>query len=102
MQVKLLRVIQEKSIRAVGARQEEAIDVRIISASHKDLETMVASGDFRQDLYYRINVIGIKVPSLAEHAEDIPQLVDYLIERHNYHNDKANAIDDTALAVLQT
>jgi two-component system response regulator PilR (NtrC family) len=102
MQVKLLRVIQEKSIRAVGARQEEAIDVRIISASHKDLEAMVASGEFRQDLYYRINVIGIKVPSLAEHAEDIPQLVDYLIEKHNYINDKGNAIDDTALAVLQT
>jgi len=102
MQVKLLRVIQEKSIRAVGARQEEAIDVRIISASHKDLEAMVASGEFRQDLYYRINVIGIKVPSLAEHAEDIPQLVDYLIEKHNYTNDKGNAIDDTALAVLQT
>jgi two-component system response regulator PilR (NtrC family) len=101
MQVKLLRVIQEKSIRAVGAQQEEAIDVRIISASHKDLEAMVASGEFRQDLYYRINVIGVKVPSLADHAEDIPQLVDYLIEKHNDQNSKKNSIDDAALAVLQ-
>lgn len=61
MQVKLLRVIQEKSIRAVGAQLEESIDVRIISASHRDLESMVAEGAFRQDLYYRINVIGVTV-----------------------------------------
>jgi len=101
MQVKLLRVIQEKSIRAVGAPQEEAIDVRIISASHKDLDAMVASGEFRQDLYYRINVIGVKVPSLADHAEDIPQLVDFLIEKHNYQNNRQTAIDDFALADLQ-
>jgi len=101
MQVKLLRVIQEKSIRAVGAPQEEAIDVRIISASHKDLDAMVASGEFRQDLFYRINVIGVKVPSLADHAEDIPQLVDYLIEKHNYQNNRQTTIDDSALADLQ-
>ena len=71
MQVKLLRVIQEKSIRAVGTQQEESIDVRIISASHKDLEAMVDSGEFRQDLYYRINVIGVSVPPLAERSQDI-------------------------------
>ena len=87
MQVKLLRVVQEKSIRAVGAQQEQSIDVRIISASHKDLDAMVTDGGFRQDLYYRINVIGVKVPSLGEHADDIPQLVDFLIEKHNYQND---------------
>ena len=101
MQVKLLRVVQEKSIRAVGAQQEQSIDVRIISASHKDLDAMVTSGDFRQDLYYRINVIGIKVPSLGDHADDIPQLVDFLIEKHNYQNDAHNAIDAEALAALQ-
>ena len=101
MQVKLLRVIQEKSIRAVGAQQEQAIDVRIISASHKDLDAMVANGEFRQDLFYRINVIDVKVPKLADHAEDIPQLVDFLIEKHNYNNDKHNLISDAALAVLQ-
>jgi two-component system response regulator PilR (NtrC family) len=100
MQVKLLRVIQEKSIRAVGAQQEQSIDVRIISASHKDLEAMVANGDFRQDLYYRINVIGVEVPRLAEHAEDIPQLVDFLIEKHNYQNHDNIAITAAALDAL--
>jgi len=102
MQVKLLRVIQEKSIRAVGAQQEEAIDVRIISASHKDLDSMVADGSFRQDLYYRINVIGITVPTLAERAGDIPQLADYLIEKHNYENASKVRIGEQALAALQS
>ncbi|MDJ0777479.1 MAG: sigma-54 dependent transcriptional regulator [Gammaproteobacteria bacterium] len=83
MQVKLLRVIQEKSIRAVGAQQEEPVDVRIISASHKDLEAMVRDGSFRQDLYYRINVIGVTVPTLAERRGDIPLLTGYLIDKHN-------------------
>ncbi|MCP4471059.1 MAG: sigma-54-dependent Fis family transcriptional regulator [Gammaproteobacteria bacterium] len=101
MQVKLLRVIQEKSIRAVGAQQEEAIDVRIISASHKDLDQMVADGSFRQDLYYRVNVIGVNVPNLADHADDIPQLVDYLIEKHNYQNSGSTSISAEALTALQ-
>lgn len=101
MQVKLLRAIQEKSIRAVGAQQEEAVDVRIISASHKDLESMVKSGDFRQDLYYRINVIGINVPTLADRREDIPRLTEYLIARHNRDNGSAIRIGDTASAALQ-
>jgi len=101
MQVKLLRVIQEKSIRAVGAQQEEAIDVRIISASHKDLDSMVADGSFRQDLYYRVNVIGVNVPSLLDHADDIPQLVDFLIEKHNYQNSTNTSISVEALAALQ-
>jgi two-component system response regulator PilR (NtrC family) len=100
MQVKLLRVIQEKSIRAVGAQQEEPVDVRIISASHKDLESMVAEGTFRQDLYYRINVIGITVPNLSERAKDIPQLADYLIEKHNYENAASVSISEQALTAL--
>ena len=101
MQVKLLRVIQEKSIRAVGAQQEQGIDVRIISASHKDLDSMVADGSFRQDLYYRVNVIGVNVPSLLDHADDIPQLVDFLIEKHNYQNSTNTSISVEALAALQ-
>jgi len=101
MQVKLLRVIQEKSIRPIGAHHEEAIDVRIISASHRDLDPMVADGSFRQDLYYRINVIGITVPDLSERTGDIPQLVDYLIEKHNYHHSTGFSIDEAALAALQ-
>ena len=102
MQVKLLRVIQEKSIRAVGAQREESIDVRIISASHKDLDAMVAEGSFRQDLYYRINVIGVAVPPLVERAGDIPQLVDYLIEKYNYDNTARVSISDAALAALSS
>jgi two-component system response regulator PilR (NtrC family) len=100
MQVKLLRVIQEKSIRAVGAQQEEPVDVRIISASHKDLEAMVADGAFRQDLYYRINVIGITVPTLSERTADIPQLADYLIEKHNYQNAGNVSISEQAVTAL--
>ncbi len=83
MQVKLLRVIQEKSIRPVGAQQEAPIDVRIISASHRDLDAMVKAGDFRQDLYYRINVIGVSVPPLVERASDISLLTAHMIDRHN-------------------
>jgi two-component system response regulator PilR (NtrC family) len=102
MQVKLLRVIQEKAIRAVGAQQELPIDVRIISASHKDLEAMVAQSAFRQDLYYRINVIGVNVPTLADRNGDITQLVDYMIEKHNYHNSSHVSISDEALTALQS
>ena len=101
MQVKLLRVIQEKSIRAVGSQQEQAIDVRIISASHKDLDKMVKQGDFRQDLYYRVNVIGISVPTLGERSEDIPQLTRYLIASHNRENQANISISDKALKALQ-
>jgi two-component system response regulator PilR (NtrC family) len=83
MQVKLLRVIQEKTIRPLGSQQEEATDVRIISASHKDLEAMVNQGEFRQDLYYRINVIGVSVPSLVERQNDIALITHHIIERFN-------------------
>lgn len=79
MQVKLLRVIQEKAVRTVGASQENSVDVRILSASHKNLVELVASGTFREDLYYRINVIELTIPSLRERKEDIPQFVDQLL-----------------------
>ncbi|HEC13013.1 MAG TPA: sigma-54-dependent Fis family transcriptional regulator [Acidiferrobacteraceae bacterium] len=80
MQVKLLRAIQEKAVRPVGAESEIPIDVRILSATHKDLAAMVNASQFRQDLFYRINVIGIHVPSLKEHPEDIPLLTDHILE----------------------
>ena len=79
MQVKLLRVIQEKALRPVGAQKEIPINVRILSATHKNLAEMVQQGSFRQDLFYRINVIELRVPSLREHAEDIPLLADRLL-----------------------
>lgn len=81
MQVKLLRAIQEKAVRPVGSQQETAIDVRLLSATHKDLARLVEAGDFRQDLYYRINVIELKVPSLRERAEDIPLFVAEMLAR---------------------
>lgn len=86
MQVKLLRAIQEKSVRAVGSQQEEAIDARIISASHKNLDALVTQGEFRQDLYYRINVIGIVVPPLAERREDISALTHHILDKYNRGN----------------
>ncbi len=100
MQVKLLRVIQEKSIRPVGSQLEAPIDVRIISASHRDLDKMVKAGDFRQDLYYRINVIGVAVPTLAERASDIPLLTAHMIERHNREFGNRIEISAAALATL--
>jgi two-component system, NtrC family, response regulator PilR len=81
MQVKLLRVIQEKRVRKVGATGEEPIDVRIISATHQNLMDMVAAGRFRQDLFYRLNVIEIRMPPLRECREDIPLLADRILDR---------------------
>ncbi len=101
MQVKLLRVIQEKSIRPVGAQQETPVDVRIISASHRDLDAMVKNGEFRQDLYYRINVIGVSVPTLAERAGDLPALTRYMIERHNREFGSRIEISKAALDSLE-
>jgi len=79
MQVKLLRVIQEKAVRAVGAAQENPVDVRVLSASHKNLVKLVSDGVFREDLYYRINVIELTIPSLRDRKEDIPFFVEQLL-----------------------
>jgi two-component system response regulator PilR (NtrC family) len=79
MQVKLLRVIQEKAVRPVGAEHETPVDVRILSASHKNLEQLVSEGQLRQDLYYRINVIDLTVPSLRDRPEDIPLLTQQML-----------------------
>ena len=81
MQVKLLRAIQEKRVRKVGATVEEAVDARIISATHQDLAQCVAAGRFRQDLYYRLNVIDLKLPALRERLEDIPVLAEAILAR---------------------
>ena len=79
MQVKLLRAIQEKAIRPIGSQQEIPINVRILSATHKDLHALTDAGQFRQDLYYRINVIELPMPGLRERPEDIPQLVEHFL-----------------------
>jgi two-component system response regulator PilR (NtrC family) len=81
MQVKLLRVIQEKAVRPVGEQTEESIDVRILSATHKNLSQLVAEGKFREDLFYRVNVIELRVPPLRERPEDVPELAEAVLRR---------------------
>mgnify|MGYP001103947656 FL=1 len=81
MQVKLLRAIHERSVRRVGGTTEEPVDVRIISASHQDMAAAVEAGRFRHDLYYRLNVIDLRMPALRERREDIEPLVEFIIER---------------------
>jgi two-component system response regulator PilR (NtrC family) len=81
MQVKLLRAIQERRVRKVGATAEEAVDVRIVSATHQDLAALVASGRFRQDLYYRLNVIELRVPALRERLDDIGMLTESILRK---------------------
>jgi two-component system response regulator PilR (NtrC family) len=81
MQVKLLRAIQEKKVRRVGSTVEEGVDVRIVSATHRNLAAMMDKGEFRQDLYYRLNVIELKLPALRERTEDIPLLAQSLLEK---------------------
>ena len=83
MQVKLLRVIQEKKVRPVGATQEESVDIRILSATHSSLSKMVADGEFREDLYYRINVIELPVPALRERGSDVLALTENILARLN-------------------
>ena len=98
MQVKLLRVIQEKKVRPVGAAQEESVDVRILSATHKNLSQMVADGEFREDLYYRINVIELHVPALRDRGDDILLLAEHILKRLN----ASATLDDDARNVLLT
>lgn len=102
MQVKLLRAIQEKRIRPVGMETEIDIDVRLISATHKDLQAAVDEGDFRSDLFYRLNVIDIHMPSLRERPEDLPLLTEHILERLNQENgDGAVHLSKEALEVLK-
>jgi len=81
MQVKLLRAIQEKRVRKVGATQEDPVDVRVISATHQNLAGLVAAGRFRQDLFYRLNVIELRMPPLRECREDVPAIAAGILER---------------------
>ncbi len=97
MQAKLLRVIQERQVRPLGGVQEEAVDVRLLCATHKDLAQAVALGQFRQDLYYRLNVIDIHLPALRERRDDLPTLVGALMQRicHD-HGQPPVALSDAA------
>jgi two-component system response regulator PilR (NtrC family) len=99
LQVKLLRAIQEKKIRPVGDQLEIAVDVRLLSATHKNLADMVQAGTFRQDLYYRINVIDLQVPPLRERAADICALTEYILAKLT--GDNAIALSKAALIALE-
>lgn len=101
MQVKLLRVIQEKKVRAIGSSAEVTTDVRIISASHKDLNTLVSNGEFRQDLFYRINVIHIQVPKLSERITDLLDLTVHILDKINIQNNSTVVIDDLSINELK-
>jgi two-component system response regulator PilR (NtrC family) len=102
MQVKLLRAIQEKAIRPVGSQTEIPVDIRILSATHKNLAQAIKKGTFRQDLYYRINVIELQVPPLRERIDDIPLLVQYILK--NIRETQSHApsrLSNAALAAIK-
>ena len=103
MQVKLLRVVQEKTVRPVGDAREETVDVRILSATHKILADLVAQGLFREDLFYRINVIELRVPALRERSGDIAEIADAILERlARRTSTTAPELSPDALRMLET
>jgi len=102
MQVKLLRVVQEKTLRPIGEAREETVDVRILSATHKNLADLVAQGLFREDLFYRINVIELRVPALRERSSDIREIAEAILERlARRANGPTPRISDEAVKVLE-
>ncbi|MBA3582769.1 MAG: sigma-54-dependent Fis family transcriptional regulator [Gammaproteobacteria bacterium] len=102
MQVKLLRAIQEKAIRPVGSNREQHVDVRILSATHQDLRQRVEQQQFRQDLYYRLNVIQVDVPALRDRVSDIPLLAKHLLDTIAHEYGATNVqLEDSAIALLQ-
>lgn len=98
LQVKLLRVLQERQIEVVGTNETINIDVRVIAATHRDLEKAVSEGKFREDLFYRLNVIPIRIPALKERREDIPLLISHFLDRFVSAN-RSNEISFSALAM---
>ena len=101
LQVKLLRAIQEKKIRPVGEQLELSVDIRLLSATHRNLADMVQAGLFRQDLYYRINVIDLHIPPLRERRSDIPALIEFMLNKLNGDEVDQPTLSTAALATLQ-
>jgi two-component system response regulator HydG len=101
VQAKLLRVLQEGELERLGATSTRQVDFRLVSATNRDLEQMVRSGEFREDLFYRLNVIGIRIPALRDRPEDIPLLVDHFLRRYASKNEKSvQGVDRAALEAL--
>ena len=102
MQVKLLRAIQEKAIKPIGGQKEIPVDIRLLSATHKDLAAEVETGNFRQDLYYRINVIELNIPPLRERITDLPILANFMLSRISGSNSDTYSLSDDAIEKLKT
>ncbi len=100
MQVKMLRVLQEQRVRRVGAAEEIDVDTRVIAATHRDLEPMIANGTFRRDLFYRISVIPLHVPSLRDRRDDIPRLADHFIKKFSTRSGKSITLSPEAVDLL--
>ena len=102
LQAKLLRVLQEKEVRPIGSTERTPVNVRVIAATNRDLEEGVRRGTFRQDLYYRLNVVQIKVPPLREHRGDIPLLVNHFLKRFCYPQELPRTLSDDAMRRLMS
>ncbi|MBI4402650.1 MAG: sigma-54-dependent Fis family transcriptional regulator [Deltaproteobacteria bacterium] len=103
LQVKLLRVIQEGEFKPVGSSETRRVDVRLIAATHRDLQAYVQTGKFREDLYYRLKVISVELPPLRDRMEDLPELISHFLKRFSKKSDKVvNAISDQAMACLHS